>query len=111
MDSIQAAKRVYTLRKAAKEMLEEASALAEEHFSGRQQDTYVEGDLRVKVQRNARFNAAVAKQVLTPEQYEAILDIVPSGTLAKEVLPPAVYRLTQKESTNKVEIELPKEEN
>lgn len=110
MDSIEAAKRVYTLRKAAKAMLEEADELAA-HFSSREQDTYVEGPFRVVVGRNARFNAALAKQVLTPEQYESILDIVPSGTLAKEVLPPAVYKETQKVSTNKVTIELPKEDD
>lgn len=111
MDSAQAAKRVYTLRKAAKAMLEEADELVAAHFTGRQQDTYVEGDLRVIVGRNARFNAALAKKVLTKEQYESILDIVPSGTLAKEVLPPAVYKETQKVSDNKVTIELPKEED
>ena len=110
MDSAQVAKRVYTLRKAAKAMLEEADALAAQ-FSSREQDTYVEGDLRVVVGRNARFNAALAKKVLTPEQYESILDIAPSGTLAKEVLPPAVYKETQKVSANKVTIELPKTED
>lgn len=110
MDSKQAAERVFMLRKAAKEMTEEADALARQFFAKREQDSYEEGPFKVVVGRNARFDAGLAKKILSEEEYNSILETKPSGTKAKDLLAPAVYRSLQKDAEyNKVTITLPED--
>ena len=114
MDARQAAERVYTLKQAIAAMQEEVDELNAKHFSGRDVDTYAEGPFKVVVGRNARFDAGLVRKALaegriTEEEYESMLMTAPSGTLAKDIVSPAVFRTFQKMSTNKVTVSLPKE--
>lgn len=111
MTSEQAAQRIFLLKMNIKDFEAEVKSLTEQFFSSRDLDTYVEGAFQVKVERNARFDAATAKANLTPEQFESILSLSPDSKKAKDVLAPADYRLAQKEFDPKVSVLLPKEEN
>lgn len=107
----QAAQRIFMLKKAIKEMETEAADLAKEHFATRDVDTYAEGKFKVVVGRNARFSPTLAKELLTEEEYNSILETAPSGTKAKKVLSPETYRILQKDAAlNKVTITLPEED-
>jgi hypothetical protein len=111
MDAQQAAERIFTLRQAVKQFEDEIDTLSKEHFAKRSVDTYVEGPFKVIVGRNARFDASLAKQLLTEEEYNSILETKPSGTKAKAVLAPVEYQMLQKESEyNKVTITMPEED-
>lgn len=100
----QAAQQILLLRQQAKEFEAQADALATEFFRKRELGDYVEGDFKVSVQRNARFDAGLAKQVLSEEQFAEILVTRPDSNKAKEVLPPVLYRQTQKEGAPKVSV-------
>lgn len=110
MTSAQAAQRIFLLRQAIKDMETEVKELTQV-FTEREYDTYAEGDFKVVVQRNARFDAATAKANLSEEEYTSILSLLPDSKKAKETLAPIVYAQTQKESAPKVTVTLPKEEN
>jgi hypothetical protein len=111
MDAQQAAERIYTLRQAIKQYEDEVETLAREHFAKRPVDTYVEGSFQVVVGRNARFDPALAKELLTDEEYAAIQETKPSGTKAKAILSPVEYQMLQKDAEyNKVTIRLPEED-
>ncbi len=110
LTSAQAAQRIFLLKQAIKDQEAEVKNLTEQFFSSRDLDTYVEGAFQVKVERNARFDAATAKANLTPEQYESILSLSPDSKKAKDVLAPADYHKAQKEFAPKVSITLPKED-
>lgn len=116
MDARQAAERVYTLKQAIASMEAEVAELNQKFFVGRDVDTYAEGPFKVLVGRNARFDAglvrkALAEGVITEEEYEQMLETKPSGTLAKDIVSPAVFRTFQKVSDNKVSVTLPKEDD
>lgn len=66
---------------------------------------YVAGDYIVKVTPTLRFDAATAEKNLTTEEYDKILEIVPSSSTAKKVLSPERYAQAQKHYgwTRKVE--------
>lgn len=107
----QAADRIYTLRQSIKDMEEEVKELAQTHFGKREVDTYVEGPFKVIVGRNARFDPALAKELLSEEEYNSILETKPSGTKAKALLAPGEYQMLQKDAEyNKVTIQLPEED-
>ena len=114
MDAQAAAERVYTLKQSIAAMEEEISDLNKKFFVGRDVDTYAEGPFKVVVGRNARFDAGLVRKALsegriTEEEYESMLMTAPSGTLAKDIVAPAVFRTFQKESAHKVTVTLPKE--
>jgi len=110
MTSEQAAQRIFLLKQAIKEQEAEVKALSEQFFTARDLDTYIEGPFMVKVERNARFDAATAKANLTPEQFESILSLSPDSKKAKETLAPVDYQKAQKEFAPNVSITLPKED-
>lgn len=58
--------------------------------------SYPAGDYILKVEPSVRFDAATARQNLTPEQYASILKPTPNSALAKAVLDD-LYHLTQKD--------------
>lgn len=113
MNSEQAAKRIFMLRQAIKDMKEEEEALSRQFFGKRDQDTYEEGAFKVVVGPNARFDAGLAAKAhkegtISDEDWEKMLETKPSGTKAKDVLAPVVYRSLQKPADyNKVTITLP----
>lgn len=111
MNAQQAAERIYTLRQAIKQYEDEINTLSKEHFAKREVDTYVEGPFKVIVGRNARFDPALAKALLSEEEYNSILETKPSGTKAKAILSPVEYQMLQKDAEyNKVTIQLPEED-
>ncbi len=111
MDAQAAAERIFTLRQAIKQYETEIDTIAKEHFAKRAVDTYVEGPFKVIVGRNARFDASLAKQLLSDEEYNSILETKPSGTKAKALLSPVEYQMLQKDAPyNKVTIQLPDDE-
>ena len=110
MDSKQAAERIFMLRQQIKALETEADTLAKEHFAKRDVDTYAEGPFKVVVGRNARFDPALAKALLSEDEYNSILETKPSGTKAKALLSPAEYQMLQKDAEfNKVTITMPEE--
>lgn len=106
----QAAQQILLLRQQAKEYEAQADALATEFFRSLIPGDYAEGNFKVSVQRNARFDPSLAKQVLSEEQFQEILVTKPDSAKAKDTLPPALYRQTQKESAPKVTVTLMPEE-
>ena len=106
MDKAQAAQRIYLLQQNIKALESEVATLKQKHFGNLEIDNYTEGDFLVSVQRNARFDAALATKVLTDAEYWSIVETVPTSSKAKNVLSPARYRQCQKESTPKVVISL-----
>jgi hypothetical protein len=111
MDSKQAAERIYMLKQQIDALEEEADALKKEFFAKRDVDTYPEGPFKVVVGRNARFDPALAKALLSEDEYAKILETKPSGTKAKALLSPVEYQMLQKDAEfNKVTITLPEED-
>lgn len=106
----QAAQQILLLRQQARDFEAQAQELAREFFGERALGDYAEGNFKVSVQRNARFDPSLAKQVLSDEQFQEILVTKPDSAKAKDILPPALYRQTQKESAPKVTVTLMPEE-
>ena len=106
MNKAQAAQRIYLLQQNIKALESEVATLKQKHFGNLEIDNYTEGDFLVSVQRNARFDPALATKVLSVEEYAQVLTTKPDATLAKDVLSPARFRQCQKESTPKVVISL-----
>lgn len=117
MDAQAAAEHIYMLDQAIKQMEEERDSMKRQFFAGRDVDTYVEGKFKVVVGRNVRFDAGLAAKahkegLISDEDWAQMLETKPSGTKAKDVLAPAVYRGLQKSGDfNKVTITLPKEDD
>lgn len=63
---------------------------------------YPAGNYIIGVQRNARFDPAQARRVLSDSDFEMILALKPDGAIAKKVLAPAVYEMTQREFAPKI---------
>jgi hypothetical protein len=85
----------YLDRKAAKEKIEAELAEISELILKRVAEgekAELEPGVGIRVQRpNKRFDPLLAQQILTGEQWAAILAAVPSATLAQKVLPGALY--------------------
>lgn len=112
MNSKQAAQAIYLIRQQIKDLEKQAAQISQEFFTKRDLDNYVEGEFLVSVQRNARFDPALASEVLTDEEYEQVLVTKPDSAAAKDRLAPVRYRACQKEGTPKVVITLlPDEED
>ena len=108
----QAAQAIYLIRQQIKDLEKQASELSREFFSNRPLDNYATQNFLISVQRNARFDPALAAEVLTDEEYEQVLVTKPDSTKAKDRLAPVRYRACQRESTPKVVITLlPDEED
>lgn len=97
MDKAQAAKRIRNLRDEIKAHQVEITELVAEHFSSLNVgESLAAGRYIVQATPNVRFDPALAAKVLTPEEFSAILESVPSSKKAKEMLSPARYAETQK---------------
>lgn len=107
----QAAHRIYLLTQEIKTLETEIKTLKAEHFGGlKVGDKQVQGAFRVSAQRNARFDPALAQELLTPEQLAKILVTVPDGKKAKETLSPEDYSVLQKEYAPKIIVDIPEED-
>lgn len=111
MNSKQAAQAIYLIRQQIKDLEKQAAQISQEFFTKRDLDNYVEGEFLVSVQRNARFDPALASEVLTDEEYEQVLVTKPDSTKAKDALAPVRYRACQRESTPKVVVTLMPDED
>lgn len=96
--------RVFLLRKQAKALEEEAKEILE-RYTFERDEAFSAGDFIVRVNRTRRFDPALAKKVLTADEYAATLVTQPDSTLAKRVLPQNVYESTQKEYGWTVKVE------
>lgn len=70
----------------------------------RDSGAYLNGNVYLEVSTNRRFDANLAKSVLTSQEYTAILRPKPDANLAKEVLTEDRYALICKDHGNKMEI-------
>ncbi|UPU15884.1 hypothetical protein [Stenotrophomonas virus Jojan60] len=105
------AQQIYMLELQKRQIERQIDTLKAE-FRERAIDNYTAGDFLIQVQRNARFDAALAAQVLTEDEFDQVLVTKPDSARAKDVLSPARYRACQKESAPKVIVTLlPDEED
>lgn len=65
---------------------------------------YIVGNVYVGITTNIRFDAKVAKEVLTSTEYAAILKAKPDATLARELLSEKRYLQVCKNHGNKAEV-------
>jgi len=86
--------------------LESERAILREQFANEysitEGDQFNAGSLLVSVQRNAVFNATVAKSVLNQDEYESICVLAPQSAQAKRLLSPARYEQCQKVGAPKI---------
>ena len=111
MNKHEAAQRIYLIQQNIKALQDEVDTLKEQHFVGMTQDAYMYGDYHVSVQPNRRFSPALARKVLTTDEYAATLVTKPDTTKARDVLPPERFRLCQSEGVNKVVITIRTEDD
>lgn len=102
-------RRVYMLRKQAKACEDEAKEILE-RYTFDKDEAFSAGDFIVRVNRTRRFDPALAKKVLTSDEYAATLVTKPDSTLAKKVLPQDVYESAQKEYGWTVKVEEAKDD-
>lgn len=91
----QTIRRIVLLKESIKEQEAQVAELFDSLGELEYQD-YLAGDYILKVQPNVRFDAATARKVLTPEEFESILLPKPDSTLAKKVLGEERFKDTQK---------------
>lgn len=86
--------RAYMLKQQAKELVAEADEILEDLAS--EADKYIGGEFVLNVYPNRRFDPVTARKALPPERYSAILKEVPNAALAKAVLTEEEYEATQR---------------
>lgn len=102
-------RRVYMLRKQAKACEDEAKEILE-RYTFERDEAFSAGDFIVRVNRTRRFDPALAKKVLHPDDYSRILVTAPSSTRAKQELSAEMYALSQKEFGWTVKVEEAKDD-
>jgi len=112
VDKAQAAKRIRALRAEIKSHEIEVKDLISTHFSSLHEgESENAGRYIVKATPNVRFDPALARKVLTEEEFESILETAPSSKKAKELLAPVKYAMLQKTFQPTIKIVDPEEED
>lgn len=96
--------RVHDLRQAAKAYEAEAAEILA-RYTWDEERAYPAGNFIAQVSRTRRFDPAIAKKVLTPEEYTSTLVTKPDSAAAKKALDPERYRAAQREYGYTVRIE------
>lgn len=86
--------RARMLKAEAKALTEEADEILAD--LGAEADQYIGGDYVLNVYPNRRFDAGLARKNLPPERYAAILKEAPNSALAKAVLTEEEYAASQR---------------